>query len=152
MPAFFNNDKDLFNKTKTELIAKNNDIAVSVAHKVEISHYFNIKDFKSAYKSADKLVASYIHDDSDELNELAWKFFETVEDPKMLIKVTQWAEQSVKLKENQYNLDTYAHLLFVTGKVEEAIIAEKKAIEIAKKVNDPDVQNLENNLLKFEQK
>ena len=91
-------------------------------------------------------------DDFGTLNSIAWTFYEQIKDPKQLKKAVVWAKKSVSLTEKPFNLDTYAHLLYATGNKKEAIVQQKRAIELAKKTGDPMVSDLENNLKMFEGK
>lgn len=87
-------------------------------------------------KFAETAVAyydKYGQDDSMELNNVAWSFFENVDDPRMLEKALKWAERSVELEDAYYNNDTVAWLYFKLGKKKKAKKAAKHAIEIARK-------------------
>jgi hypothetical protein len=71
----------------------------------------------------------------NDLNSIAWDFYENVDDKAALLKAEAWAKQSVDLEASYPNLDTYASLLYKNGKKEEALSAANKAIEYAKKEN-----------------
>lgn len=71
-----------------------------------------------------------------ELNEMAWSFYENVDDPKMLEKALEWAKKSVAMEANYYNTDTLAALYAKLGKKKLAIKNAKKAIELAKKAGE----------------
>ncbi|HNL37511.1 MAG TPA: hypothetical protein PKH43_00210, partial [Saprospiraceae bacterium] len=75
-------------------------------------------------------------DNWSELNEMAWSFYQNVDDPKMLEKALGWAKKSVAMEANYYNTDTLAALLYKTGKKKQALKEAKKAIELAKKSGD----------------
>lgn len=70
---------------------------------------------------------------SNELNSIAWNFFENATDKATLDKAILWAKQSVKLKEGYANSDTVANLYFKIGDKANAKIWATKAIELAKK-------------------
>ena len=65
-----------------------------------------------------------------------------------MAKAEIWAERSVNLQNNSCNYDTYAALLFKLGKKKEAIAAEEKAVEIARK-NGEQTEEYEKTLNKF---
>src|SRR5690606_12573000 len=73
---------------------------------------------------------------SDELNSIAWNFFENATDKAALEKALNWAKQSVKMKEGYANSDTLANLYFKLGQKENAKTWATKAIELAKKSGD----------------
>ena len=75
-------------------------------------------------------------DNWSELNEMAWSFYQNVDDPKMLEKALGWAKKSVAMEANYYNTDTLAALYYKTGKKKQALKEAKKAIEMAKKSGD----------------
>lgn len=86
-------------------------------------------------KFAEEAVAYYSKQDVDnsaELNNIAWAFFENVDDPKMLEKAIEWAEKSVKLEDAYYNNDTLASLYYKSGNKKKAKKAAEHAIELAK--------------------
>jgi thioredoxin-related protein len=70
--------------------------------------------------------------DAMELNEVAWKFFENVNDKAALEKAIVWAQESVKKQEGYYNTDTLANLYFKVGDKQNAKTWAQKAIDLAK--------------------
>lgn len=71
-------------------------------------------------------------DDPAELNNIAWNFVETVSDVKLLSQALIWAERSVALDRQAYNLDTLAWLNFKLGNKTKAKKIAKEAIKLAK--------------------
>ncbi|MCB0587249.1 MAG: thioredoxin family protein [Phaeodactylibacter sp.] len=67
-----------------------------------------------------------------ELNNIAWAFFENVDDDKMLAKAIGWAKQSVDMEDAYYNNDTLASLYYKAGTKKKAKKAAEHAIELAK--------------------
>ena len=70
---------------------------------------------------------------SEELNSIAWNFFENATDKVALEKALLWAKRSVKLNEGYANTDTVANLYFKIGDKANAKTWATKAIELAKK-------------------
>ena len=70
---------------------------------------------------------------SNELNSIAWNFFENATDKVALDKALLWAKQSVKLEAGYANTDTVANLYFKLGDKVNAKTWATKAIELAKK-------------------
>lgn len=71
--------------------------------------------------------------DWSKLNTLAWRVYENEGDSDTLNQAITWVKRSIKLDKNYYNTDTYAALLYKTGKNKQALSLAKQAIEIAKK-------------------
>ncbi|PIF46719.1 thioredoxin [Chryseobacterium sp. 52] len=69
---------------------------------------------------------------SEELNSLAWNFFENVTTKASLEKAVTWAQESVKKKENYANTDTLANLYNKIGDKKNARIWAEKSIQLAK--------------------
>ena len=91
------------------------------------------------YPEYQKLALQYYGDgsneqfSSEELNAVAWEFFEKIDDKPALNKALLWAQQSVKKDENYANTDTLANLYLKTGDKKNAKIWAEKSIEHAKK-------------------
>ena len=76
--------------------------------------------------------SEYPCDDCLELNNIAWDFYEQIDDEEKLLKAVEWAQRSVDIEKNYYNLDTLAWLLHKTGQTSKAKEIAKEAIAIAK--------------------
>lgn len=150
MRPLYKKDAAAYEQTKQELISRNNELATKAVAASEMKNFEIRKEWDKYAEVAGKFVSTYAMDDSQTLNSIAWTFYEQVKDPKQLKKATAWAKKSVSLSENPYNLDTYSHLLHATGNKKEAIVQQKRAIELAKKMGDPMVSDLENSLKVFE--
>lgn len=108
--------KPLLLKTRMRVAAMNKDSAGY--QKLAIEYY---KDGSSADFS------------SNELNSIAWNFFENATDKVALDHALLWAKQSVKLQEGYANTDTVANIYFKIGDQANAKTWATKAIELAKK-------------------
>jgi len=69
---------------------------------------------------------------SEELNSLAWNFFENVNTKASLEKAVIWAQESVKKDENYANTDTLANLYNKIGDKKNAKIWAEKSVQLAK--------------------
>jgi len=69
---------------------------------------------------------------SEELNSLAWNFFENVSTKASLEKAITWAQESVKKDENYANTDTLANLYNKIGDKKNAKIWAEKSVQLAK--------------------
>ncbi len=77
-------------------------------------------------------LKEYPSEDANELNAIAWSFYEDVDDEAMLKEAVKWAESSVALNSTFYNNDTLAALYYKLGKKQKAKAAAEKAIKMAK--------------------
>ncbi len=68
----------------------------------------------------------------EELNGLAWDFYQLLDDKKLLKKGVKLAQKSVALNKNYYNMDTLAALYHKLGKKGKADKIAREAIELAK--------------------
>jgi len=99
--------------------------------------YNQMQENWDAYaKHANKYINTLTEKNSSTLNNIAWAFFEHVDNPKMLAKAVNWAKESVDLDCQYYNCDTYAALLYKTKDFNKAKMAAEKAIEQAKAGGD----------------
>lgn len=78
-------------------------------------------------------IEKYKNNDANTLNNVAWDFYEHVEDHGMLVKAEDWIKHSVELQPGYFNYDTYASLLYKLGKKAEAKTTAEKAIELGRR-------------------
>jgi hypothetical protein len=74
---------------------------------------------------------------TNDLNSAAWAIYTYTHDDYYNAKAVSWAKRATEFYDNPPSLDTYARLLYRTGKKEEAVRVEEKAIQIAKKTRYP---------------
>lgn len=98
----------------------------------DLSYYQAKGDWKKYAKSAVKTIDNMEIQEPGLLNNVAWTFYEKVEEKKHLEKAVNWAKTSVELAPGYYNMDTYAMLLYKVGRIDEAKAAAKAAIAKAK--------------------
>jgi Fe2+ or Zn2+ uptake regulation protein/energy-coupling factor transporter ATP-binding protein EcfA2 len=72
-------------------------------------------------------------DDSDVLNEIAWYYYEHVEEKSLLDYSVDLIKESISLNKNPQNLDTYSALLYKLGNFKKALDIESEAVVLAKK-------------------
>lgn len=100
---------------------------------------FTVESKRMQRSGADEYMAycvenasNFVWDDANQLNSIAWFFFENTDDKNYLATAETWAARAVELDPSHAILDTYANLLFVNGKPKEALETETKALELAK--------------------
>ncbi|QBA20269.1 DUF255 domain-containing protein [Chryseobacterium indologenes] len=90
------------------------------------------KDIPEYEKLILDIYKDYSAAGSEELNSLAWNFFENVSNKASLEKAIAWAQESVKKDQNFANTDTLANLYNKIGDKKNAKIWAEKSIELAK--------------------
>lgn len=74
-----------------------------------------------------------------EANNNAWLVFLTSNNPKIITEALKWSKRSIdRDSSDANNIDTYAHLFYKLGDKKNAIIWEKKAVEVATNTNRND--------------
>ncbi len=104
----------------------------------------NEEKAKKANEKFDELQSEKIKNNPEKetwssLNTDAWNVYEnlknknlTSSDKKMITDAIVSIKKSIEMERNFYNVDTYAHLLFLSGNKEEAITQIKEAIKLGK--------------------
>ncbi len=109
--------------------------AAELSSKYRMTYYRNRGDRAGFATSAIDHYSIYGAEDATELNDVAWTFYEVIDDPKLLQGGIDLAKQSVKIKADYFNMDTLAALYKKSGNKKKAKKAAKKAIKLAKKSN-----------------
>lgn len=110
----------------------------------------------SNWKAAANLITDAIYDTAIGLspatiNQYAWDLYETCNDKSVLKTAIQWMENSVLIKDPQYNhLDTYAALLYKSGQYAAAKKEAERAIKAGKAEQKKDLSATEKLLKKIE--
>ena len=97
-----------------------------------MSFYRQAGDRQNYAKAAVDYFDSFPNAGADELNDVAWTFYQVIDDKKLLKHASKWAKRSVKLDPQYYNNDTLAGIYQKMGKKKKAIKAAEMAIAIAK--------------------
>ena len=101
----------------------------------KLQYYMAEKDWKSYSEVATEILDNNNINDAGFLNQVAWTFYENVDDTDMLEKALSWAKRSIEIEEDYYNTDTYAALLYKLGRYDEALEAAEYAIEVANRTD-----------------
>lgn len=80
----------------------------------------------------ERMIEQYGLNTSNDLNTCAWAVYEGTTDPYCLQKALSWADRSIALNRNYYNLDTRAMLLYALGYPDEAKRSAHEAIHLAR--------------------
>lgn len=92
------------------------------------------RNMQAYVEAAYTYYTKYGSEDYEELNTIAWNFFENTDNPKYLLQALDWAKESVAINANYANLDTLAWLYKKTGNEAKAREVAEMAIEMAKEM------------------
>jgi thiol-disulfide isomerase/thioredoxin len=106
--------------------------AQKTSAQMKLNYYGNAGDKEKFAQAAVDYFNKYPSDNYQELNSMAWSFYLSVEDKKMLKQAIKWAKKSVELNEGYANMDTLAALYSKLGKKGKTKKYVNKAIELAK--------------------
>jgi thiol-disulfide isomerase/thioredoxin len=101
-----------------------------------VGHYQQTENWEKFAAAAVRYVELGNVTDPSALNEIAWAFYEHVDDKAMLAKAEKWAEKAAKAMETYAIVDTHASLLFKLGRKKEAQKVAERAIELGKTAGD----------------
>lgn len=122
-------DFDAFDKNLNERYPQ---YAKEVSDYARMYYHMSNKNWSDFVRYADAVVQAGEVPPGN-LNSFAWTAFENVKDKALLEKALDWSKKSLKDGDNAAFLDTYANLLYKTGKSKEAIEQQTKALQAAKK-------------------
>lgn len=124
-------DENKFIEGTKDFLTK--DEAVKYLSKIKAGKALKDKDIATYEKLTLETYKDYTNFNSNELNSIAWNFFENVTNKSSLETALKWAQESVKQSENSANTDTLANLYNKLNYKANAKIWAEKAIELAKK-------------------
>ncbi|CAA7386250.1 thioredoxin family protein [Chryseobacterium fistulae] len=135
------NDNYFMSETQKFLSREEAD---KILKRAKITKALKNKDITTYEKLSLELYKDYSTIGAEELNSMAWNFFENVDTKSSLEKAIAWAQESVKKNENYANTDTLANLYNKTGDKINAKRWAEKSIELAKKTGEDfsDTENL----------
>lgn len=131
-----NKDMVVYESLKTKLLSSKTKDAEKIILLADIKLFQRSQDWLKYSSAVSNYVSKYVFDNANELNSFAWSFYEQIDDKKMLENAVKWAKKATELDNNYAFNDTYAAVLFKSGKNAEAKIAAEKAIDLAKKGGD----------------
>jgi len=97
----------------------------------KIGYYRQANDKEKFVEAALDFFKRFPNQSADEINQVAWTFYEMIDNPKQLKQGVKLAKKSIKVSKEYYNVDTLAALYYKLGKQGKAKKAALKAIELA---------------------
>ena len=128
---------------KEKIRQSGNPDAEKIIMDAELRSYERKRQWDQYAEVAELYAEKYVWNDPNELNSIAWKFYEEINDGEKLQKAMKWAERSIELEEQYYNMDTLAALHFKSGNKDEARKVAERAISIANKKGDDPKETIE---------
>lgn len=126
-------DDKKYNDTKAKITVLNQPNTKLILFESDLKLAQKKGDWISYAKLATENVDLFYLNDANILNSISWTFYESVNDKEALLKAEAWAKKACELESTYPNLDTYAAVLYKTGKKDLALETANKAIELAKK-------------------
>lgn len=151
-PYYRNNELDFadVNKAYTEVFSKED--AAKYTAEFKLNYYGARMKAEGGKEKFLNAAVDYLENfdvqNSQQLNSIAWAFYENTTDKAMLKKACAWAEKSVDLDSNYANNDTVAAICYTLGKKRRAKKFAKTAIKLGKAGGD-DVSSTEELLTKI---
>ncbi|WP_316834741.1 hypothetical protein [Pedobacter nutrimenti] len=121
-------------KIERTVITKFGALGQEMVYGKRIGYYFNVKDWNNYGKYYMLYFEKALKRPEYYVNNLTWALFENVNDPKVLkfaCDVMKYAMEEWYQNDPEAH-DTYANLLYKTGKTTEAIKWEEKAVQMKK--------------------
>ena len=117
--------QDYQKKIKATLPAQADEIIL----RIDINIYLAKRDWPNFEKAITSYMKQYGQQmNNEDMNSIAWSVFENCSDASCVSQILDISSQ-LKTSTEPAFLDTYANLLYKTGKKEEAIAMEQKALE-----------------------
>lgn len=91
--------------------------------------YYYQTDAKKGFKYTKKYMEKYCNN-YNEMNSIAWTYYEQEDNSKRLEAALSWVERSISIDKNWYNTDTRAHLLYKLGRYKQALVAAEESAKI----------------------
>jgi thioredoxin-related protein len=137
-PSIFGSaDKPDWVKLEASLSKKYPALAKELTANAKVLYYYNKEDWPTFSKTVTQYVKDYGKSVSaNELNQYAWRIFENCSDAACVNQALEWSKRSVDITNSHMFIDTYANLLYKTGKKQQALAWEEKALKLAKDANE----------------
>ena len=128
----YNEDKTSYDKHKGQIASMDGDFTEEVILYGDLRYAWAEGDYDEFVSMTDKYAKDYAWDNWNTLNTIAWDIYEDSYAGKEYLDLgLKLAKQSVKLDENYFNSDTYAALLYKSGKYKKALEWADTAIDHA---------------------
>jgi thiol-disulfide isomerase/thioredoxin len=131
-----NKDKKEYEATKARFRKLETKDGEKTLQYADMNLYEREQDWANYAKAACEYIPKYAEKNVYELNRAAWSFYEHIDDKTILAKAEAWAKQAAEIDDSYAINDTYAAVLYKTGKKEEAKATAQKAIDLAKKTGE----------------
>jgi thioredoxin-related protein len=107
-----------------------------ISESFKLSYYSETGNWKPFAAEFEKYITRNGYSNPGSINNYCWNIYEKCEDPDVTTKACKWMEEAVKKEPSYMYVDTYAALLFKTGKYREAEQAANQAIKTGKETGE----------------
>jgi thioredoxin-related protein len=132
LPSLRTTDEDAYPAQKEQLMALHLPNLDYPTLRLDLMYYRRIGNWEEYVKTATRLVEEAPGIDPNLLNDIAWTIYESEAGSEADEKALEWARMAKDANPTYSILDTYAALLFKTGRKAEGKAAALEAIEAAK--------------------
>ena len=108
---------------------------VKLANAFKLNHYRETEDGINYAKAVNQSLAMSPTKEQEEVNEIAWNYYDLVSDKQELKQLLKRVKKATKSDPSYYNLESLALLYAKYGNTRKAKKITKKAISLAKKAN-----------------
>jgi len=123
-----------YNNMITKLKKSGMDLSEKIIDYAELNKAKMKSDWKTYQQLAVPFIEKHCMQDYRRLNEVAYNFYERVNDTLLLSKAIVWSETAVATQDNVRNNHTLASLYYKAGRKKEARAACLHTMEIAKRI------------------
>ncbi len=141
--------EEQYSKVKQQIRATGYDGAEKVIFTADLNLYLSRGEAEKFLETVYHNIDKYYRNDHNILNSVAWQVFTMTDSVKYLQKALEWSALTLEIQDQSAYQDTYAQILFKLGRKDEAILHEKRAIELGMK-EGIDIKEFEQALIKMQ--
>lgn len=98
----------------------------------QIHFYKSTGNWKKFAEQVDAHLKRKADENEQTINGWAWEVYEKANDKSVVAKAVEWMKPVVEKNPQYYSMDTYASLLYKAGKLKDAELYAKKALDLGK--------------------
>lgn len=109
---------------------------VKLKNSCKANFYEGSENWKKFSREIDQQISRGFHQSPEDLNLLALKVYDNTNKKKLLKTCLTWVDLSISKSAQQYNYDTKARILLKLNKIDEALRAADRAIQLAEEKDE----------------
>ena len=128
-----NGDKKKYDELKEEIKKSGLKHPDKLIGQTDLAYYQSKGDWVNYAKTAVPFIDTYCLKEAGAINNVCYTFYENVTDKAMIAKALEWSKIMMGIVgDSPMEMDTYACLLYKSGKKQEAVKTEEKAVQLIK--------------------